>query len=111
LAEEINFRLGAVRAHPAAEGEDDFEQILASLEEVMGLTIDLRTTVEEIENWVYSTMIALRKATGARGTTPLWWDGEKFVPRPAEFPPIVPPEVEPTEPKPEPKSRLPRGRD
>jgi hypothetical protein len=105
LAEEIKFRLGAVRARPATEGEDDFEQILAGLEEVMGLAVDLRVALEEIENWVYSSIITLRKATGARGTTPLWWDGEKFVPRPADLLPIVPPDIEPETPKPRPKSR------
>jgi hypothetical protein len=67
LAEEIKFRLGAVRARPATEGEDDFEQILAGLDQVMDLAIDLQIALDEIENWVYFSIIALRKATGAGG--------------------------------------------
>jgi hypothetical protein len=104
LAEEIKFRLGAVRAHPATEGEDDFEQILAGLEQISDLTIDLKIAVEAIEDWVYSSILALRKATGTGGRKLMWDEAqEKFVPRPAGLPPIVPPDAEPKPPEPKPK--------
>jgi uncharacterized protein (DUF1778 family) len=106
LAEEIDFRLGAVRAHPIAEGEDDFEEIMARLEQVVDLAADLRFALDEIEEWVYSTVLAVRKATGATGTKLIWDEGEKkFVPRPADLLPWVPREVEPEPPKPKAKSR------
>jgi hypothetical protein len=106
LAEEIKFRLGAVRARPATEGEDDFEQILAGLDQVMDLAIDLQIALDEIENWVYFSIIALRKATGAGGAKLMWDEAEeKFIPRPADLPPRLPPDVEPEPPKPKPKSQ------
>jgi hypothetical protein len=104
LAEEIDFRLGAVQAHPALEG--DFEQILAGLEEVMDLIAELETTLEDVASWVYATTLALRKATGAGGTG-LMWDASqgKFIPRPAELPPVVRPDADPKPPEPKLKSR------
>ena len=106
LAEEIDFRLGAVRAHPATEGKDDFEQILAGLEQVIDLIADLEVTLEDVAGWVYSTILALRKATGAGGTKLMWDEGEKkFVPRPAELPPNARPDVERKPPEQKAKSR------
>jgi hypothetical protein len=110
LAEEIEFRLGAVRAHPAVQGEDAFEQMLARLMHVLGLVAEVQDSIEEIENWVYSTIIALSTATGAGAK--LMWDEvlETFVPRPANMPPVEVQEVEPKPREPKAKSRLPRGR-
>jgi hypothetical protein len=106
LAEEIDFRLGAVRAHPTTEGEGDFEQILASLEQVTDLIADLEITIEDVARWVYSTILALRKATGAGGTKLMWDEAEKkFAPRLAELPPNAQPDVEPKPPEAKAKSR------
>lgn len=114
LAEEIDFRLGAVRARPAAAGNID--QIRAGLDHVLEMIGQLRTDLDDIENWVYGITVELQNTAGVGGTE-LIWDGaeEKFMKRPAALAPIVrseaekqfvtPPDAEPKPPKPKPKSR------
>jgi hypothetical protein len=114
LAEEIDFRLGAVRAHPAAAGNID--QILAGLDHVLNEIGQLRTDLDGIENWVYFITVDLQNTAGVGGTKLIWDEAEeKFIKRPAGLPPIVrsqakkefatPPDVQPKPPKPKPKSR------
>jgi hypothetical protein len=99
LAEEIDFRLGAVRAHPpAAQGEID-QTLPASLDFVMELMVEVFSTLREIESWIYSITLDVQKAVGPGGAKLMWDDvDEKFVTR-------LRPENEPKPPEPKPKRK------
>jgi hypothetical protein len=93
LAEEVDFRLSAVRARPAAQGEVD--EVLDLLDWVETLVNQMQDKLEEVSGWVYSLTLARQRAAGG---TKLMRDEaeEKFVTRPG---------VEPQPPKPKAKSR------
>jgi hypothetical protein len=93
LAEEIEFRLGAAQAHFI---DGDVDQTLAALDHVADLAAELQNTLEDVQGWLYSITLALRKA-GSTGPTKLVWDEveQKFVPRPAALSPNVAREANP----------------